>query len=159
MEPDKLKKLLKRIAIVGSFFLLGLLLYLLGGSNYALARWLLLSYALLVTAVMVLAILLQSGRGGGLASLGGLGGDALLGTRSATPIAKATYVMGALFLFICMLMARLGGEAPAAREGELPAGERPAVEQPLGVGAPEGAEETGEEMPPPSEPSGGREEE
>jgi len=63
----------------------------------------------LVGIAAVLAILLQSGKGGGLStSLGGMGGDSLLGTHSATPIAKATYVMLGLILFICLLVARMG---------------------------------------------------
>jgi len=73
----------------------------------------------------VLAILVQSGRGGGLAGLGGGGGESLLSARAATPIAKATYVLGALLLFICMLLARMErlSEAPPVvppREEELP---------------------------------------
>jgi hypothetical protein len=68
MDPDKFQKLMKRVAIGGSFFVLALLFYLLGW------RRLLIGYAMFVTVVMVLAILLQSGKGGGLASLGGMGG-------------------------------------------------------------------------------------
>ena len=102
MEPEDAKKLVKRVAVAGSFFLLGLIFYWL--------RWprALTVYAILCSILLVLAVLIQSGRGGGLAAMGGLDTDALLGTRSATPIAKATYVMGALFIFLCMLVARLG---------------------------------------------------
>lgn len=102
MDPEKLRKLLKRVTIAGAFFLLALLFYLLAW------RAVLIGYAITVGILMILMILLQSGRGGGLASLGGMGGDNLLGARAATPIAKATYVMGALFLFTCMLVSRLG---------------------------------------------------
>jgi protein translocase SecG subunit len=158
MDPEDLRRLLKRIAIGGAFFLVAFLIYLLGGTNYGLARGLLLAYGLLVTAVLVGAILLQSGRGGGLAGLGGLGGDSLLGARAATPIAKATYVVGALFLFICMLMARLGTEGPRVpgavqappalqtqQEGQPPAGE-PAEAPVPGLTVPE-PEEGAEEAP------------
>jgi len=127
IDPDQVKKLAKRAAICAVFFLLAVVFFML--------RWrsMLIVYVILVTAVMVLAILLQSGRGGGLASLGGLGGDSILGTRSATPIAKATYVMGALFLFICMLISVLGQgtarERPPAGLPRLPPIERPAEQE------------------------------
>lgn len=101
MDADQIRKLLKRVAIAGAFFLVAFLFYKLEW------RSVLIGYAILVTVVMILSILLQSGRGGGLASMGGMGGNNLLGARAATPIAKATYIMGALFLFICMLIARL----------------------------------------------------
>jgi preprotein translocase subunit SecG len=103
MEPEVLRRRLKLVATVGSFFLVALFFYVLQW------RGVLLAYLFVVTILAVLAVLIQSGRGGGLAaSIGGLGGDALLGVHSATPIAKATYVMLALFLFILMLLARLG---------------------------------------------------
>jgi protein translocase SecG subunit len=102
MDADQIQKLLKRVAIAGAFFLVAFLLYIL---NW---RSVLIGYGLLVTIVMILSILLQSGRGGGLASMGGMGDSKMLGARAATPIAKATYIMGGLFLFICMLVARLG---------------------------------------------------
>lgn len=102
MDADRMRKLLKRVAIAGVFFVLAFLFYQLGW------RSVLVGYALVVTVVMILVILLQSGRGGGLASMGGMGGSSMLGARASTPIAKATYVMGALFLFICLLVARLG---------------------------------------------------
>lgn len=102
MKPSELRKLLKRVALGASFFVLALLLYALGMGGA------LMVYALLTALVLVLMILIQSGRGGGLAALGGMDSEAVLGTHSATPIAKATYVVGALFIFTCMLTARLG---------------------------------------------------
>lgn len=102
MDADRMRKLLKRVAIAGVFFVLAFLFYQLGW------RSALVGYALVVTVIMILVILLQSGRGGGLASMGGMGGSSMLGARASTPIAKATYIMGALFLFICLLVARLG---------------------------------------------------
>ena len=57
--------------------------------------------------LMVIAILLQSGRGGGLAgALGGIGGaDSALGVRAASQIEKATAVMAAIFLSIALILA------------------------------------------------------
>ena len=143
MEPEDLRKLLKRILIVGGFFALALVFYVLGRDGSKARRGILIAYALVVSLTMVLAILLQSGRGGGLAGLGGLGADSLLGARAATPIAKATYVMGALFLFVCMLIARLGevtGESSAATpgiEGPVPS-EQPLREETPTEESPEG---------------------
>jgi protein translocase SecG subunit len=148
MDAEQIRKLLKRIGIAGAFFVLALLLYLLGW------RSMLIAYAIVVTVVMVLAILLQSGRGGGLASLGGMGGDNLLGARAATPIAKATYVMGALFLFICMLVSRLSQVRPEAGGETLPTGGKATpteqVEETPSMPAGEAPTDTGE-----GEPAGG----
>jgi len=125
MDPEEFRSKTKTGLIIAAFFAAALLFYLMEW------RGLLTAYLFLLAAVAVLAILIQSGRGGGLAaSLGGLGGDSLLGVRSASPIAKATYVMLALFLFIGVLRARLGpAEAtgngllqfePAAVQEQLP---------------------------------------
>ena len=103
MDPEEIRKLLKRVGIIAGFFALAIVFYALGPVGIGF----LVGYALLVGIAAVLAILIQSGKGGGLStSLGGLGGDSLLGTHSATPIAKATYVMLGLLLFICVLVAR-----------------------------------------------------
>jgi protein translocase SecG subunit len=144
VEPEELRKRMKTGAIVAAFFALALLFYALGW------RGALVAYVVLVGVLAVLAILLQSGRGGGLvSSLGGLGGDSLLGTHSATPIAKATYVMLALFIFICMLTAHLG----AGEEGDvslLPR-EEPPLQLPLsGMGGGAETATPAEEAEPPA---------
>ncbi len=143
MDPEELRGVIKKALVISAFFVVGLVFFILGW------RTLLVVYLLLVGAVSMLAILIQSGRGGGLASsLGGLGGDSLLGVHSATPIAKATYVMLALFIFLGVLLARMGG--PAARSSGL-AEETPRVEAPAEepeAGEP-GAERGG--MQPPAE--------
>ncbi len=157
MDPEQVRKLLKRVAITSSFFVLAFLLYWLGISHPALARRLLIAYVLIVTALMVIAILLQSGRGGGLASLGGLSGDSLLGAHSATPIAKATYVMGALFLLICMLIARLSAQVPSDATGGVGTRDVLPVEVPAGTGESGATDEAGEPAPVPSEPPAGGE--
>lgn len=102
MQENEFKKYVKKWGTIGAFFLVALLFYLLSW------RGALLFYGLLSAGVLVLMILLQSGRGGGLASLGGMDGQSFLGTHSATPISKATYVVGVLFVVICLLVARLG---------------------------------------------------
>jgi len=102
LEQAELKKHLKKIGIIGALFAPALLFYLLN------LRGALVFYALMLSVILVLMVLIQSGRGGGLASLGGLDTDSLFGTHSATPISKATYVIGALLIVTCMLAARLG---------------------------------------------------
>jgi len=107
MDPEQVRSLLKKWAIIASFFVVALLFFVL--------RWraMLMAYVLIVGITSVAAVLIQSGRGGGLAaSLGGVGGDSLFGARSATPIAKATYVMLALFIVLCLLIAKLGFMEP-----------------------------------------------
>ncbi|MBS3764738.1 MAG: preprotein translocase subunit SecG [Planctomycetes bacterium] len=153
MDPDELKKLLKRVAIIGAFFLVAVVFYLLGRGGSKFWEGMLFAYAIVVSLFMVLAILLQSGKGGGLASLGGMGGEALFGARSATPIAKATAVMGALFLFICMLISRLHitrATGTSAKKGdilEVPAEAPPESREVPGLGtgkAPDKVEGTSE---------------
>jgi len=102
MDPEEVRAQLKKWLIIAAFFALALVFYALKW------RGALVAYVMVVGLLAVLAILIQSGRGGGLAaSLGGLGGDSLLGARSAT------------LLVICILAARLG-PAPQAEAGGLP---------------------------------------
>ena len=77
-------------------------------------------YALLLTLlildglVMGVVILLQSGKGGGLASMGGgMGsGDTLIGGRQAANLlTKTTWVTGGLFLTLSLVLAILSSRA------------------------------------------------
>jgi len=143
----------KKFAVIGAFFGVALLFYFLQW------RGALRAYVVLVGFCATLAILIQSGKGGGLsATFGGLGGEGLLGVRSATPIAKATYVMLGLFLVICMLAARLGpgtrakgpgllnlqAPAPAAKAPAVPPASQPAKPA---EGAPSGGQASGAPSP------------
>jgi preprotein translocase subunit SecG len=70
----------------------------------------LLVLLLLVGALMSVVVLLQAGKGGGLASMGGTGAgtDTLIGGRqAATLLTKATWVSGGLFLFLAFVLAIL----------------------------------------------------
>ena len=102
MDPEEFRKQLKKWAVIGAFFAVSLVCYALG------LRRLLIAYVILIGLASLAAILIQSGRGGGLSALGGLGGDSLFSARSATPIARATYVMLALFILNCILITRMG---------------------------------------------------
>jgi preprotein translocase subunit SecG len=69
---------------------------------------LLIVLLILVGAFMTVVVLLQSGKGGGLASMGGsgTGTDTLIGGRqAATLLTKATWVSGGLFLFFALILA------------------------------------------------------
>jgi protein translocase SecG subunit len=52
-------------------------------------------------------ILLQSGKGGGLAAIGGLGDQTAFGTRTSTLLTKVTYLIGAAFIVTTILLFKL----------------------------------------------------
>lgn len=119
---------------------------------------LLLTLLILDGLLMIVVVLLQSGKGGGLAAMGGggpsMGTDSLIGGRQAvTLLTKSTWVMGALFLVLALLlsiMSSRGGQAPdSVLQGEFqttPAA--PAQPEPIlpGLGEGEtGAQPTGEQ--------------
>lgn len=56
---------------------------------------------------MIGSILLQSGKGGGLASIGGLGDQAAFGTRTSTFLTKVTYLVGAAFIVATIFLFKL----------------------------------------------------
>ena len=64
----------------------------------------------LVCLLLILAVLLQSGKGGGLASAlgGGLASSSVLGGRSAaTFLSKATTVLATVFMISCLVQAMM----------------------------------------------------
>ena len=77
--------------------------------------------------MMIGVILVQRGKGGGLAGAlgGGVGGESAFGARGATAAKKATAVMAVLFI---VLSATLGYMRRIEREGRPE--RRPAVEEP-----------------------------
>jgi preprotein translocase subunit SecG len=68
----------------------------------------LLVVLLLVGLFMTVVVLLQAGKGGGLAAMGGAGGtaaDGLIGGRqAATLLTKSTWISGGLFLFLALTL-------------------------------------------------------
>jgi preprotein translocase subunit SecG len=84
----------------------------------------LLLFLLLLNGVFLgVIVLLQSGKGGGLASMGGgAGTDTLIGGRqAATLLTKASWVSGGLFLLLALVLSvmssRSQAPAPILREG------------------------------------------
>ncbi|HHT9106261.1 MAG TPA: preprotein translocase subunit SecG [Candidatus Wujingus californicus] len=53
------------------------------------------------------SILLQSGKGGGLAAIGGLGDQSAFGTKTGTFLSKITYLLGAAFIVTTVLLFKL----------------------------------------------------
>ena len=95
----------------------------------------------LICLVLVAAVLLQSGRGGGLVSaFGTSGGSAIFGGRGAgTFLTKATTILGAAFMLTSLVLALLSGAATGGRpksalerEAERAASEVPSSLPPAG---------------------------
>lgn len=74
---------------------------------------LLLTLLLLDGLLLSVVVLLQSGKGGGLASMGGgVGTDTLIGGRqAATILTKTTWITGGLFLVLSLVLAILSSRA------------------------------------------------
>lgn len=128
---------------------------------------LLLAILILDGIFMAVIILLQAGKGGGLAAMGGSGGtmaDSVLGGRqAATLLTKATWVSGGLFLVLALVLSVMSSRAaqpdsilrqefqsaPVAPQPIVP-GTEPAATEPA---APPGGEDEGggaAEEPPPA---------
>lgn len=56
---------------------------------------------------MIGSILLQSGKGGALAAIGGLGDQSAFGTRTSTFLTKITYLVGAAFIVATVFLFKL----------------------------------------------------
>lgn len=61
----------------------------------------------ILCVLMIGSILLQSGKGGGLAAIGGLGDQAAFGTRTSTFLTKVTYLIGAAFIVSTIFLFKL----------------------------------------------------
>jgi len=102
---------------------------------------LLLGLHVLICISLVITVLLQSGKGGGLAGAFGGGGGAgqtMFGGRgAATFLSKATTVLGAAFMTSSLVLALMGGGGGPARsvlrQGPAPGTAPPANTQPLQI--------------------------
>lgn len=111
----------------------------------------LLGFLLVFTALfLILLVLIQRGRGGGLAgALGGMGGQSAFGAKAGDVFTKITIGVAAFWILLCivavnvlgrqqsLLSGDLGGSAPITLDETLDAGGSDAV-------APAGAEAGGE---------------
>src|SRR6266536_1614199 len=78
---------------------------------------------ILDSLILAVAVLLQAGQGGGLASLGGgAGTETIMGGRQATTLlTKATWWAAGIFLFLALLltfMSQQGTQARSVLEGQ-----------------------------------------
>jgi preprotein translocase subunit SecG len=105
----------------------------------------------LTCVAMVLVILLQSGKGGGLAGAFGGGGSTIFGGRGAgTVLTRATMILGALFFVTSLTLALLGtqvagtptGKSLIQEEAKRSAGTQPTSGAPTGTNAPRGGSQT-----------------
>lgn len=81
----------------------------------------LLVVLILVGLFMSVVILLQAGKGGGLASMGGgAGTDTLIGGRqAATLLTKATWISGGLFLTLALMLSIMSSRQATAAGGSI----------------------------------------
>lgn len=57
--------------------------------------------------VLIGSVLLQSGKGGGLAAIGGLADQSAMGTQTGGILAKITYLVGAVFIVATLFLTKL----------------------------------------------------
>lgn len=88
------------LASVAVFGIIGALYYF---------RWVALLKAFLVLNCLTLlgTILLQAGKGGGLAAIGGITDQSAFGTRTSTFLSKLTYFIGAAFIVSTICLTKL----------------------------------------------------
>ncbi len=72
-------------------------------------EWSVVLKSLLVFSCIVLigCVLLQSGKGGGLAAIGGLADQSAMGTQTGGILAKITYLVGAIFIVSTLFLTKL----------------------------------------------------
>jgi len=126
---------------------------------------------LLCSVILVLLVLIQRGRGGGLAgAFGGPGGHSAFGTKTADVFIKVTAVMGAIFFVLAIVTALLvryqqsqlwSAEEPAPAEAPAEPGTGPGESRRAGTAPPAEvpeappAETPAETPAPPPSESGG----
>ncbi len=65
------------------------------------------SLLIFACVVLVACVLLQSGKGGGLAAIGGLADQSAMGTQTGGVLAKVTYLVGAVFIVATLFLTKL----------------------------------------------------
>ena len=123
----------------------------------------LLMFLLFVTALfLILLVLIQRGKGGGLAgAFGGMGGQSAFGTKAGDLFTRITIGVAAFWIVLCMVTVKLMGigsegpldtglggksqdrpgvNAPPTTDGKATEGSKPAPETPAAPSAPAKAE-------------------
>lgn len=72
----------------------------------------LLALLILDGILLSIVVLLQAGKGGGLAAMGGAGTDTLIGGRqAATLLTKATWIGGGIFMALALILSIMSARA------------------------------------------------
>ena len=102
----------------------------------------LLGFMLVVTSLfLILLVLIQRGRGGGLAgALGGMGGQSAFGTKAGDMFTRITVGVAAFWIVLCILSINVLSR------------QRPLLRQNLGVAAPQAVDASSETNADPSKP-------
>jgi preprotein translocase subunit SecG len=129
------------------------------------------SILLILTAIfLVLLILVQRGRGGGLAgALGGMGGQSAFGTKAGDTFTWVTYATAGFWIFLCavgvIVMSNsgnrlaVGGDAPAAGsklESKQQPGDKNAPAETPAAGTTGADAKSGEAVAPTAPPEGAK---
>ena len=120
----------------------------------------LMGLLLAVTAVfMILLILVQRGRGGGLAgALGGMGGSSAFGAKAGDVFTKVTVGTSAVWIALCIFASHMGSSGSSritdAAGGSPSTMNAPAGEEGDAASPPAGGEEAGDDAPAAGEPAG-----
>jgi preprotein translocase subunit SecG len=73
----------------------------------AAASWIALPLLLLTALFLILLVLIQRGKGGGLAgAFGGMGGQSAFGTKAGDTFTRITIVVAVLWIFLCVVSVR-----------------------------------------------------
>jgi len=77
-------------------------------TSFFLLEWVVvLKIFLIFLAISLIGIvLLQSGKGGGLAAIGGLSDQSMMGTKTGTFLSKVTYMLGAAILISIIMLSK-----------------------------------------------------
>ena len=108
-----------------------------------------------VCILLILIVLLQAGKGGGLAgAFGGAGGQTLLGARGAADfLGKLTIYLAIAFMFLALVLSFTYGRQGTIRIGEEPVPVEETTETPAGDAAPAQGEATTDTSQPQAPPA------
>jgi preprotein translocase subunit SecG len=92
---------------------------------------------LVVSFFLIVLVLIQRGKGGGLAgAFGGMGGQSAFGTKAGDLFTKITVVAAGVWIVLCMFMVRVLGVGGSVLSSDLggQADKKPAATSPAGKG-------------------------
>ena len=110
-----------------------------------------------VCLLLILIVLLQAGKGGGLAgAFGGAGGQTFLGARGAADfLGKLTIYLAIAFMFLSLILSLTYGRQRTIRIEQEPAAVETATEAPTGeAGTTQGEATTDQPQTPPADEGG-----